>query len=181
MTLVSEIAEYYQHHVEIGELEPEHVPGPKEIAAEWEVSDRTARRARTLLLRDGFAGSIATPSIRIGPISDMDMAFRFLPNVLPRDMNGCLLWDGDVNGSGYGRFKLKGRRLSAHRAAYEYRHGPIPRGLEIDHSFAKGCRSKLCVNHEHLEPVTKVENAQRRVAAARWMAGIWVRTELDTD
>lgn len=48
----------------------------------------------------------------------------------------------------------------AHRVAYEHLVGPIPPGLQLDHL----CRNRMCVNPEHLEPVTAQENKQRAVA-----------------
>jgi hypothetical protein len=112
-------------------------------------------------------------------ITDEDWA-RFLPKVDPPDENGCLLWNASTM-SDYGQFFINRRPLQAHRVAYTRLVGPIPDGLELDHSYAKGCRSKLCVNTAHLEPITHAENVRRSWAARRWMASIWVRTELDTD
>jgi len=45
----------------------------------------------------------------------------------------------------------------AHRASYEAFVGPIPAGLTLDHL----CRTPLCVNPWHLEPVTHKENLAR--------------------
>jgi hypothetical protein len=45
----------------------------------------------------------------------------------------------------------------AHRVVYEEAVGPIPEGLTIDHL----CKTKDCVNPEHLEPVEWRENAYR--------------------
>lgn len=50
-----------------------------------------------------------------------------------------------------------GKKVYAHRWSYEHLVGPIPEGLEIDHL----CRNALCVNPDHLEPVTREQNAQR--------------------
>lgn len=181
MSLVTEIAEYYQHHVEIGELEPQAVPGPTEIAAEWEVSESTARRVRSALIRAGLATLISAPTVPLGSISDTDMDDRFWPKVLPKNSDGCMLWDASTRDGSYGQFKVNGRHAYAHRVAWEYKFGPLPQGFELDHVWSRGCRSQLCVNTDHLEPVTKEENQRRDRAARRWRAGIWVRTELDED
>lgn len=74
----------------------------------------------------------------------------------------CWNWGGVVDAKGYGRFDLGGRPQKAHRVAYELIVGPIPANLTIDHL----CRNKLCVNPDHLEPVTNVENVRRAHAAA---------------
>jgi hypothetical protein len=45
----------------------------------------------------------------------------------------------------------------AHRISYKEFIGPIPEGLVIDHK----CRTRHCVNPDHLEPVTSLENTRR--------------------
>ena len=75
--------------------------------------------------------------------------------------DGCLLWRGNTNDQGYGRFSVEGRSVPAHRWAYEHFVGPIPEGMEPDHL----CRVRNCVNHEHIEPVTHRENSQRAAYA----------------
>lgn len=69
----------------------------------------------------------------------------------------CVEWQGSVATNGYGRFKLMGRHHQAHRLSYELLVGPIPPGLVIDHL----CKNKRCINPEHLEAVTNVENLMR--------------------
>lgn len=73
----------------------------------------------------------------------------------------CWVWTAATNSTGYGCVGIEGRRYLAHRVAYQALVGPIPEGLTIDHL----CFNKLCVNPEHLEPVTAAENNRR--AAAR--------------
>ncbi len=68
--------------------------------------------------------------------------------------NGCWLWVGGVAGKGYGY--TTGNRYT-HRLVYEILVGPIPLGLVLDHL----CRTPLCCNPEHLEPVTQLENVLR--------------------
>lgn len=75
----------------------------------------------------------------------------------------CWLWQGTTGGSKstYGYFREGTRerdpKKMAHRWLYEQIRGPIPEGLQLDHK----CRMPLCVNPDHLEPVTPAENAAR--------------------
>jgi hypothetical protein len=70
----------------------------------------------------------------------------------------CWLWTGSTDGGGrYGAIGVEGRLRRAHRVAYELFVGPIPDGMDIDHT----CRVTLCCNPEHLEPVTHRENVLR--------------------
>lgn len=74
----------------------------------------------------------------------------------------CLLWDGALTQDGYGavypkaRGKWKSRRR-VHRVVWVEANGPIPEGMTIDHL----CRSRNCINIDHLEVVTKKENTLR--------------------
>lgn len=56
----------------------------------------------------------------------------------------CLLWTG--GGEGYGRIDVGGRKKIASRYAWERTNGPIPDGMEIDHT----CHTPKCVNVKHL-------------------------------
>jgi hypothetical protein len=91
---------------------------------------------------------------------------RFAEKIALTD-SGCIEWIGGQNGAGYGSFYVDwvdGRSLKAlaHRWSYEYHVGPIPIGLHIDHL----CRNTLCVNPQHLEPVTQAENTLRGTGVA---------------
>lgn len=74
---------------------------------------------------------------------------------------GCWVWQRQKTASGYGRAVApRGSRL-AHRVMWERHRGPVPAGLTLDHL----CRNTLCVNPDHLEPVTNAENIHRAALA----------------
>lgn len=81
---------------------------------------------------------------------------RFWAKVDPTGF--CWNWTGGTV-KGYGAFNAGSvGKFQSHRIAYTMLLGQIPKGLEIDHL----CRNTLCVNPDHLEPVTREEN-QRRI------------------
>jgi hypothetical protein len=85
---------------------------------------------------------------------------RFWERVSPEPNSGCWLWTGayQTKNGGYGRlYDSPGRLRYAHAIAWELYRGPIPEGTEIDHL----CRVTICVNPDHLEPVTHRENMLR--------------------
>lgn len=94
----------------------------------------------------------------------MAVADRFWPKV---DRSGgpgaCWIWTGALHTAGYGVLwggRDDARRwLRAHRVAYELLVGPIPDGMTLDHL----CRNRRCVNPDHLEAVSNVENVMRGV------------------
>ncbi len=70
----------------------------------------------------------------------------------------CWVWTKSDNGLGYGQFYLAGgKKVKAHRWAYESIVRTIPAGLDLDHV----CRRHSCVNPAHLEPVTRSVNLLR--------------------
>lgn len=81
--------------------------------------------------------------------------------------NDCWIWQGTPNNVGYGKVGVRndpstpGEEEAAHRWFYKRLRGPIPEGLHLDHL----CRTPLCVNPAHLEPVTQEENTRRGLAS----------------
>jgi hypothetical protein len=69
----------------------------------------------------------------------------------------CWIWQLALSDDGYGQVSIDGRNLQAHRFYYEQRFSPIPDGLLLDHL----CRVRCCVNPDHVEPVTTLENTRR--------------------
>ena len=82
----------------------------------------------------------------------MGIEERFWSKV--RKTNGCWLWTACSTSGNYGQFWVSGRHHLAHRVAYEFMHGPIPKGLVIDHI----CRNPACVRPDHLRAVTQRQN-----------------------
>lgn len=83
--------------------------------------------------------------------------------------DGCIHWTGYIDEDGYGVISIEGRSVLVHRAAYEFFIGPIPEGLQLDHTChdpaictpGRSCRHRRCVNGWHLEPVTCRTNLLR--------------------
>ena len=82
---------------------------------------------------------------------------RFDQFIQKDEKTGCWNWLGSKDKRGYGRLFFKGKMVLAHRFSYEQVKGKIPASLEIDHI----CRNTTCVNPEHLELVTHIENVRR--------------------
>jgi hypothetical protein len=81
------------------------------------------------------------------------------------DFGECWLWLAAAS-HGYGRVRMDGRTMAAHRVIWELLVGPIPAGLILHHR----CDHKLCVNPDHLELMAQPGHAhghnQREVCHA---------------
>lgn len=73
--------------------------------------------------------------------------------------SGCWLWTGATQWQGYGRLGarcgVKKMEITAHRLSYEIHVSRIPDGMVIDHRV---CRTKMCVNPNHLVVCSRREN-----------------------
>lgn len=89
---------------------------------------------------------------------------------------GCLLWTGPVSRDGYAHVKWAGSAQLAHRLVYQLERGEIPLDRPVlDHACHTAvalycdagvkCVHRRCLNVDHLEPVTAVENARRQRSA----------------
>lgn len=86
------------------------------------------------------------------------MLDRFWAKIDVRGADECWPWLASIHGLGYGQFNTSKRIMNAHIVAFELSNKKeVPAGLEVDHR----CRNRLCMNPNHLEPVTKKENILR--------------------
>jgi len=86
-------------------------------------------------------------------------AARFYKYVDKKGLDECWPWLAQTKKNGYGKFSIKGKSTSAHRASYEFSNGVIPAGLMIRHT----CDNKKCVNPNHLLTGTGKDNARDAV------------------
>jgi len=78
---------------------------------------------------------------------------RILKKVDIIEGSECIYWTGP-SWHGYGYIGVMYKKKLVHRIVYEYCVGPIPDGFEIDHE----CRTRNCVNSNHLRTVTHLDN-----------------------
>lgn len=106
----------------------------------------------------------------VGTPRKVTLEERFWAKV-DKTLSECWVWTAYIGPDGYGRFFYSSNRTrEAHQVAYELAVGPVPNGLQLDHtchtndeSCAAGteCLHRRCVNPAHLEPVTHLENSRR--------------------
>ena len=93
---------------------------------------------------------------------------RYWAKVHVRGPHECWPWNASLNRYGYGQFRYEGTVNTSHRFAWKVSVGPIPSGMEVDHT----CCNTWCQNPGHMELVTKSVNVgrgnrtRRRAAAA---------------
>ena len=83
--------------------------------------------------------------------------------------SGCWIWIGSITNHGYGTMTLgRNKNISAHRASYELKHGPIPDGMLALHH----CDIKCCVNPDHIFLGTQQANMDDKVCKNRQANGV---------
>lgn len=77
--------------------------------------------------------------------------------------DGCWLWTGSKNSSGYGDLNFMQQHVLAHRLAWTLENGEIPKGLLVLHR----CDTPLCVRPAHLFVGTDADNVADAVCKGR--------------
>ena len=106
------------------------------------------------------------------------LAERFWAKTRVDTVSGCLLWTGTTlqprwgTGFSYGKVRLGGKLMSAHRVAWELTHGQVLDGLMVLHK----CDVRNCVNPDHLFLGTHADNMRDMSAKGRGNNASAVRT-----
>ena len=77
--------------------------------------------------------------------------------------DGCWPWQAHCNDDGYGKIKIDGKVISAHRLSWEIHFGPIPEGMKVLHK----CDNPPCVRPDHLFLGTDLDNHKDCVTKGR--------------
>ena len=86
------------------------------------------------------------------------LAERLRSRIVVDPKTGCHVWSSTLSTGGYGRVLV-----SAHRLAWELKHGPIPNGLLVLHR----CDNPPCCNPEHLFLGTATDNMADKTRKGR--------------
>lgn len=88
---------------------------------------------------------------------------RLWGRVEKRGPDDCWEWQGNRDSRGYGRFRLEGKSIGVHRAAYILTHGPISADRVVCHR----CDNPACCNPAHLFLGTTKDNVQDMIQKGR--------------
>lgn len=77
------------------------------------------------------------------------------------------------NTGGYIPYRINNKKVLYHRYIYEKHFGEIEKGLQIRHK----CDQPSCINIDHLEIGTPIENAQDKVSRGRWAGNVKIKDQ----
>jgi len=93
------------------------------------------------------------------PDGPIDIERDILP-YLALDDAGCLIWPYAVTTEGRGLVSTlpRGKTLKVHRLVFEHFNGPVPPGLQVNHTCGRG--HLACVDPRHLYAGTQKQNME---------------------
>lgn len=95
-----------------------------------------------------------------------------------RKTEGCWFWDGLKNNLGYGRIRVKGRTVKAHRVMFELTHNVT---LTPEQVIRHSCDTPSCVNPAHLLIGSQLDNIADMRERKRHAHGETSYAKLTTD
>ncbi len=136
------------------EVTPEKVQAARDRAKAWAFAN--PERARANKLRH-YLKTRPEPKPVLSEHERLEASITRVPE------SGCWIWTKSINRSGYGKTKVRGKDVTAHRWSYELHKGPIPDGLHVCHS----CDVRACVNPAHLWLGTHKDNNDDMIKKGR--------------
>lgn len=121
---------------------------------------------------DPLGGSFAEPAIKMAQVERIKR--RILERILV-DEDGCWIWKGNKNSTGYGCIGIEMHSYLAHRvSAYAFKGFNLNSPLFMCHK----CDVPACVNPDHLFPGTPKDNTRDMMSKGRrvWKNGESINT-----
>lgn len=99
------------------------------------------------------------PSRRFGNRTRGENIIDYVAKRTEKRSDGCHDWVGSIAGGGTPRMSLRrGKNVTVYRYLWELENGEF---LDEDTTLDHLCNNSICINTDHLEPVTHEENMRR--------------------